>query len=131
MNKIKKINAFTVTLLLLVVGTLLSSCDKPTYGPELIKTHDYTNKQFPVTVMVFDDERKLNSYLHKEKLLDREETVDGMAKWALNKNDQSVMTRCTIYVVEPKGSKHYSELTTWGHELVHCVYGSFHKDGIR
>jgi len=115
----------------LLLAVTLLSCDNNARGPELVKTHDYSGKQFPITVMVFDSERALNNYIHSQKLLTRDEQVQGLALWSLNKNDQSVMNHCTIYVVEPNGAKDYKELTTWGHELVHCVYGSFHKDGIR
>ena len=43
----------------------------------------------------------------------------GLAVWN-NKNN-----KCDIYVLEVK-SKNSQQLETWGHELSHCVYGSFH-----
>ena len=124
-------NIFKALLLLLLVGTLLISCGDKTDGPELIKTHDYSNRELPITVMVFESNSDLNKYLKKNKLTSRDSSVQGLALWALNAKNRTEVINCTIYVVEPKGSQDYNELTTWGHELLHCVYGSFHKDGIR
>lgn len=126
-----RVSLLKITVFLLVVGTLLSSCSKQDNGPELIKTHDYSNRELPITVMVFESNSDLNSYLRSKDLTQRESKVDGLALWSLNAKDKTEVMDCTIYVVEPKGSQDYKKLTTWGHELVHCVYGSFHKDGIR
>jgi hypothetical protein len=124
-------NVFKVALILLVASILLISCGKKNDGPELIKTHDYSNRELPITVMVFESNSDLNKYLRSKDLTQRESKVEGLALWSLNAKDQTEVIDCTIYVVEPKGSQDYKELTTWGHELLHCVYGSFHKDGIR
>ena len=43
----------------------------------------------------------------------------GLAVW--NKSGG----RCHIYVVRPK-KVNDKEFETWGHELAHCVYGTFH-----
>lgn len=124
-------DTFKVALFLFLLITLVTSCGDKTDGPELIKTHDYSNRELPITVMVFESNSDLNKYLRSKELTQRESKVEGLALWSLNAKNRTEVMDCTIYVVEPKGSQDYNELTTWGHELLHCVYGSFHKDGIR
>jgi hypothetical protein len=37
------------------------------------------------------------------------------------------MKRCEIHVVTPRGVED-DYMTTWGHELAHCVFGTYHKE---
>lgn len=55
--------------------------------------------------------------------------IDGWAGWTDDKPH-----KCEIHVVKPAklGSSDNRSITrTWGHELMHCVYGSYHGKGYR
>jgi hypothetical protein len=116
-------------LQLLAVFSLLSlsSCDNaPDTG--VSGTHDYAGKEFPITVIVYDTPAQLNKVANEKGIT---ESADGFALWAIKKNDPTTMTKCTVHVVKPSSVRDYEQMTTWGHELVHCVYGTFHKEGER
>jgi len=97
------------------------------YEPELVnKTADKTNEFIRVKVITHNTTEEVNE-AYKQYMLERghrEEniiTVNGWARWA-NKPIQY----CVIHVVEPFTA--YDQVfNTWGHELAHCVYGSFHN----
>lgn len=112
----------------MAVGLIgLSSCtDQNQYGKPLEQTHDLSGQMFPLKVIVFESERALNKHVEKNNLAQSE--VLGLARWTAKKNDLSSVSSCTIYVVDPKGLNDSNRFETWGHELVHCVYGSFHKE---
>ena len=107
---------------------LLASCE-PSPDSGVTKTHDVTGEYIDIRVMTFDNQSSMQRYLTRNKLTNDE--VDGLAQWVHPKNDLTKVKRCEIYVVEPSGVKDYNTMETWGHELVHCMYGSFHKKGER
>ncbi len=110
---------------LLSIG-FISSCTEN--GPALTETHNIDGDDFTLRVTTFENKRSLNKYLEDNEMTDQE--VDGLAQWRISK-DGSVFKRCDIYVVKPNNPRDYDTMETWGHELVHCVYGSYHKDGVR
>ena len=116
-------NKITIVALL---ALLLVSCDQPT---GIKKTHDVTDQYVDIRVMTFKSQNALQKYLTKNKLTFDE--VDGLAQWAHPKDDMTKVNRCDIYVVEPSGVRDTGTLSTWGHELAHCMYGSYHKEGER
>ena len=108
-----------------VLVGLLMSCDTTDKG--MTKTHDITGEYVDIRVMTFSTQRQLNKYLKRK---DGEE-VEGLAQWAHPKGDLTKVKRCDIYVVEPNSSRDYGQMETWGHELMHCIYGSYHPEGQR
>jgi hypothetical protein len=112
---------------LVVLLLALSSCD--TTEKSITKTHDVTGEYIDIRVQTFPTERALNKYLEDAEFSKQE--VEGLARWAHPKGDLTKVKRCDIYVVEPSGVRDTNRLTTWGHELAHCIYGSFHKEGER
>ena len=108
-----------------VLVGLLMSCDSTDKG--MNKTHDITGEYVDIRVMTFSTQRQLNKYLKRK---DGEE-VEGLAQWAHPKGDLTKVKRCDIYVVEPNSSRDYGQMETWGHELMHCIYGSYHPEGQR
>jgi hypothetical protein len=109
---------------MLMIG--LSSCSEDTVGKPLKKTHDVSGKFLPIKVMVFDTESDLQRYLQKNRL--QKKKVKGFALWNIDSRNPERVYDCTIYVVDPKGLRDKDRFETWGHELVHCVYGSFHEE---
>lgn len=119
------INYLLAVAFVLMLG--LSSCgDQNQFGRPLKQTHNLNGQVFPLEVMVFESEPELHRYLMKHKI--EKKKVLGLARWTILKNDPSTVTDCTIYVVRPKGLDDSNRFETWGHELVHCVYGSFHEE---
>ena len=116
-------NKITILLGLL----LLVSCDST--QDSITKTHDVTGEYIDIRVTTFSNDRQLNKFLKSNDFSSQE--VDGLARWAHPKNELSKVKRCDISVVEPYGVKDTRTLTTWGHELAHCIYGSYHKEGER
>jgi len=114
------------TLTTAILALFLVSCDKPT---EIKKTHDLTDQYVDIRVMTFESRSQLNKFLELKSYSDQE--VEGLARWAHPKSDMTKVNRCDIYVVEPSGVRDKGTLTTWGHELAHCMYGSYHKEGER
>lgn len=115
-----------IKIILMVMSLLLVSCDQPT---GINKTHDVTEQYIDVRVTTFKTERQLNNFLQSNNYSDQE--VEGLARWAHPKGDLTKVTRCDIYVTEPSGVRDTGTLSTWGHELAHCIYGSYHKEGER
>ena len=116
---------FKITIVALL-ALLLVSCDKPT---GIKKTHDVTDQYVDIRVMTFKTQSQLNKFLKLKSYSDQE--VEGLARWAHPKGDMTKVNRCDIYVVEPSGVRDTGALSTWGHELAHCIYGSYHKEGER
>ena len=117
-------------IITLAMMLLLVSCEpSPDSDSGVTKTHDVTGEYIDIRVMTFDNRSSMQRYLTRNKLTNDE--VDGLAQWAHPKNDLTKVKRCEIYVVEPSSVKDYNTMETWGHELVHCMYCSFHKKGER
>jgi hypothetical protein len=110
-------------IIIFLTAIILVSCsDNKSTIPQ---THNAENQDFIVNVMTFESESALNKYIEENNLETRQ--VQGLARWLIT-TESKVVKRCDIYVVKPKSSRDNSTFTTWGHELVHCIYGSFHKD---
>lgn len=119
------------TLSKIIIGVMILfvvSCE-PLPDKGLIKTHDVTGEYLDIRVMTFKSQKGLQKYLTKNKMTFHE--VDGLAQWVHPKDDLTKVKRCEIYVVEPKSVRDTDVMETWGHELAHCIYGSFHKKGQR
>lgn len=110
-----------ITLAIMVL--FLVSCD-PSPDKKLSGTQDYTGVQFPITVYTYDSREELNKAVEGKK--PKGQRVEGLALWFLKKENRE-MIRCEIHVVSP--SKVDDEhILTWGHELAHCIYGTYHKE---
>ena len=102
---------------------LMVSCE-PAPSKKISGTQDYSATQFPITVHTYDTKSELNKAI-KDKT-QHGQTVEGLALWFLGK-ETSKMKRCEIHVVTPRGVED-DYMTTWGHELAHCVFGTYHKE---
>lgn len=109
---------------ILLVGMIACSENKTT----LKETHNVDGQDFTIRVTTFPTQKALQDFLDDNEYTS--ESVDGLARWIISK-DMKNLKRCDIYVVKPKRAREHNIMETWGHELVHCVYGSFHMDGVR
>lgn len=110
--------------LLLSFSLFMFGCDAS--SSDIRRDRNSENVQFPITVFVYDDQEDMLKNLSKRETPGSLHEIEGFANWYLNK-DTNEMTRCEIHVVRPNSYMDNPEFTTWGHELAHCVYGSFHN----
>lgn len=90
-------------------------------GPPARPTLDREGETLTVTVLTFPSERSLNQYL-AENGGDPAEGLKGQAIYQLNGLD------CKIHLIKPKKMGIDDAYTkTLGHELMHCLYGDYHR----
>lgn len=96
----------------------LSSCDQPTEDLREIDLNR-EDKIIVIRVVVHDDVEDLGA----------EDGVVGYAAWNVYPKSEPDDPNyfCKIYVVRPKSTKDKAQMKTWGHELMHCVYGTWHS----
>jgi len=111
----------------LVLSLLLASCGKD--DNQIQGTMNNEGSQFPITVHVFDTRAQMQRAI--DDINNRGDEVDGFSAWYLRSKADPTMTRCDLYVVRPSSVNDHSQMTTWGHELAHCVYGTYHTEGQR
>lgn len=85
-------------------------------SPQLIE-QDFERTQIELTVKIYPTYEAMQEAVKKEYGKTHSPHTTGFAMWYTDGTD------CTIYVVKPKKEK---EFVNWGHELGHCVYGSWH-----
>lgn len=123
--------------LIIILVVLLVGCDNNTGGGEVIKpTIDRTGMPIITTTYYYDSvEDVMDAYrdfyeLPRTKPVER---ILGFAAWpAWRDEDGNVVERtdglwCEIHSIRPKRTNDQGTLTH-GHEGVHCVYGSYHRD---
>lgn len=112
---------------------LLSSCDNPSSNIE--KNLDRTGVPISVTVYYFETEYELKKAYQKANNLKGISNIPdqyGFAQWPEwkdaegNNVEKPENFRCDIYVLQPKRQDDNNVLTL-GHELMHCLHGSYHK----
>jgi hypothetical protein len=114
----KKILAIAIVLLTI-------SCTDADKSTGIEGTHDVSSDAFTIVVHVFDTKNEMWKRL-KEEGLDRRK-VEGKAAWTISR-DMSQLYGCDIYVTKPKTVNDSNTMETWGHELAHCVYGTYHPE---
>ncbi len=83
----------------------------------------FTRTNFPVEVILVQSEKEMSALIQKRtgqavgKI-----SPKNVAAFAVIRNND---TKCTIYMLDPK-VKYEPEYI--GHELVHCIYGVWHKE---
>jgi len=85
--------------IMLVGGLFLSGCGKP-------KHEDFQKTEIELKINVYDTEEQLQREVG-DKI--------GQARWSPDDN------KCEIWIVK-------WDMETAGHELHHCMFGSFHKE---
>jgi len=109
------------------VAVLIASCSDQPNDNKIKGSHNYEGKPFTITVNVYPTRMAMESAVRGMNT----ESIEGFAAWTLRKDDLDTMTGCTLYLQKPTGVRDSKQLQTWGHELAHCVYGSYHRKGER
>lgn len=137
----KGMNTITKTILgvgLLIVVIILSSCETQ-QGEPVVGTLDRTGKPMQVTVHFYDNTRQVTEMYRKLHNIPRRNPVPeqlGFAMWPEWRNQlgenadkpEGEEYDCEIHTLEPRFVDDGATMTL-GHELLHCVYGSYHPKG--
>ena len=117
-----KINLYI--LIALVIVFLVSCEPNKKIGKPLDVDFNPPRSVVEVTVKYYKSELQVTNAYAKYHNVPRNsiETRSGWAVWSPSDNE------CTIHVVEPAGQTDSYAFETWGHELVHCTHGSWHKE---
>lgn len=109
----------TYLILCLLPFLLLSSCDKS--EEEDIRNIDLNRENKTITIVV-----NVHNNINNLDL----ENVLGFARFNVyvKEEPENPKYTCQIFVVRPKNTTDTRQMETWGHELMHCVYGVWHKE---
>ena len=94
----------------------------------MTETHNAEEVDFTIKVHTFESEIQLNRYVKKLEGAPPY-GVEGLAQVRVDAIGN--VKRCDVYVLRPGGARDYEQQETWGHELMHCVYGLYHEEGVR
>lgn len=83
----------------------------------VVKKKDLTGTAISVKVIIY----KTYPEVAKALLKHNGDSYPTLWGWQTDRNGV-----CEIHVVEPKYTRMGGVFSTWGHELGHCVYGTFH-----
>lgn len=106
--------------LLLFAIAFLTACDNQ--GSDVSGDLDRSGKAQKITVYVYETSADMQNAKAEFLNTRRERDLLGWAKWTNRLEDG-----CEIHVVKLRGDND-SRMKTWGHELAHCVYGSYHSE---
>lgn len=115
-----------VRIATLVITMLLVSCSDNNGGLE--GSIDRRNKPIEITVTTVKSEAELNRLYSEKTGVPNSQVPDqyGFAQWNERKIGEPDNYRCDIYILEPKRVDD-NNILTLGHEMAHCVWGSYHK----
>jgi len=111
-------------LLLCAAFIILAGCQQattPPVGETVRPTMDRSGQIQQIQVVVHPSYADLNRAYVKFKKSAQPEVL-GWAAWSID-----VPGQCEIHVTKPVALK-TPVVHTWGHELMHCVYGSYHTE---
>lgn len=118
-------------LIIISIVLMIASC-----SPEsnIKPTMDRTNQDLNIRVIFYDTKSDLaEAYREVNQLPANAEVPDqwGFAAWNEQRTPEGTLIdsenkMCVIHTFQPKRQNDRLVLTM-GHELLHCVYGSYHK----
>ena len=135
-------------LLALIITILIASCVTDALDETveieppipLLQTMNRNGQYMKLVVHVHEDETELN-LVFKDIIRNNPDRfgvdIDDIEDWWLlgfsffvdnPKDKKNQKLWCDIHVVKPSHQKDFERINTWGHELMHCVYGGWHKD---
>lgn len=107
-----------IALIFVMAAFLLMSCSRK--DEAIVPEWDYTGQQIQLTVHVFATIREKHRAIEA-----RGYAVDpSLAGFAIMSPSDTV---CEIFIVRPKNIDDENTLTL-GHEVLHCLYGRYHKE---
>lgn len=113
-----------VKSLLCATLLLLAACEDSGTGSNLKEDFDRSGRPHSITVNVYETKRAMQRAKQEASGIPLETDLMGWSEWSPSKEGWG----CTIHVTKPKGATDKGTFRTWGHELTHCMYGSFHPE---
>lgn len=117
--------------IILLTFIMAIGCARIVPVPEMPRTHDHAGRGIKVTVYTYKTYGAMNRE-YQNRLVEKGESVvslsrsmQGWSEWTVNVNPPE----CEVHVLEPVSAGDRENMKVWGHELMHCVYGKFHKEG--
>lgn len=92
--------------------------------PRMLDDMNLEREEITIVFFGFDTVRQMQAAVAERFDFDPPITLLGMAGWGLEPPYY-----CEVYYVRPKHVDDYNMLTI-GHEVSHCIYGTFHPETI-
>jgi len=133
------INSSMKNILLLLVAVfvvILTMMHMSPHGEEIEQKFDRTETPMEITVFLYPNNAAVTTEYRLRHNIPRTSafpTVEGFAMWPEwrdkdgNPTDGSGNIKCEIHSVKPRKVDDTATLTL-GHELLHCLYGSYHRE---
>lgn len=115
---------FPLALSLIAIAVIIVGCQDKTYVP-MEKEHNRSGKPITITVYEYDSYADVSKALSDfEKANGQERTKDLSLGWAAW--DREPPYQCEIHI-KPPDRIDDDDMLTLGHEMAHCLYGSYHQ----
>lgn len=130
----KNIYIILSIIVLATLAFLFVGCE-PHKGEPVVATIDRTGQPIEVVVFFYDNINEVTRVYREKHNLPRNAEMPrplGFAMWPEwfdedgNRVEQPELFRCEIHTIRPTHVDDDPTLTL-GHELLHCLYGSYHK----
>lgn len=120
-NNEKEIIKFKIIAIIIIalVIILVGGCQDR--GKPIQQTQYWESQPFTLTVHLYESSRQISREYHRLYGDDGKERY-GFAVWYPNDNE------CVIHTLELKYQNEKFKMETTGHELYHCIYGSYHPE---
>ena len=104
---------------IVVMAIIMLFVEKESFIP----TMDRTSNPMLIKFYIYPSLRLLKQAHPEAEQLEKGDKVYGFATWY---EDEQDVNECQLHIVKPQHID--DEITlTWGHELLHCVYGLYHQ----
>lgn len=110
--------------LLIILATLfLVTCSEEGSDGNLLTDFDRTEQVIEVVTYFYDKQSEVDA-VFAEKYGTANDGREGFAVWA---NPSRTPLWCEIHTLRPKNNND-DNMSTLGHEMFHCLRGTFHKE---
>ena len=112
---------------IILAALFITSCD-PDGTSGLPEDFDRSNQTLEITVIWHENQKAVDgAYVEEFGRARNESAINrlGFAVWA---NPGNKPYWCRIHAVKPTRVKNDEKMDTLGHELLHCVIGTFHPE---
>lgn len=112
-----------ITIIGLASILSLVSCDQEPSEDVSAIDMNREGREIILVVTVYNSLSELNDV--RKEISKVEDDVIGLSQW--NAEGTGTKDFCKIYVITLKSAIDRKQMETWGHELAHCLYGSYHE----
>jgi len=129
MKIIERFGGLILALTVIAVTLLLGSCDQ---REPIVPTFDRTGLVMEVRINTYDNLKQVHDVYREVHDLPRAHDLTGLQGFAVwyefpNGKPEDELYTCEIHIARPARVDD-SHTLTLGHEMLHCVYGSYHRN---